>query len=131
MMTLTPKNLILIEDVIFNRRQDATERLTAFASKMKAGEAKEEKTESWRSLPLEERLSYALVHGMDAHIAEDVEEARLLYKRALEVIEGPLMKGMNVVGDLFGAGKMFLPQVVKSATCDEKSGCRAPPLSGS
>ena len=113
--------LELIEDVLFNRRPDATERLTAFASQMSAGEIKEAKTESWRSLPLEERLSYALVHGIDAGIAEDVELARQQYAKALEVIEGPLMAGMNIVGDLFGAGKMFLPQVVKSARVMKKA----------
>ncbi len=113
--------LELIEDVIFNRRKDATERLTVFASQMKEGGPKEERTEAWRELPVTERLSHSLVHGIDAHILEDVEETRLLYPRALDVIEGPLMKGMNVVGDLFGVGKMFLPQVVKSARVMKKA----------
>ncbi|MCB9016479.1 MAG: methionine synthase [Lentimicrobiaceae bacterium] len=118
---IAPDELELIEDVLFNRRPDATERLTVFASQMKAGEVKEEKTLAWRSLPSDERLSYALVHGVDLYIAGDVEEARQAYPRALDVIEGPLMAGMNVVGDLFGAGKMFLPQVVKSARVMKKA----------
>jgi 5-methyltetrahydrofolate--homocysteine methyltransferase len=118
---IDPKELMLIEDVLFNRRPDATERLTSFASTMKTGEPEEVKKETWRTLPLGERLSYALVHGIDAGIAEDVEAARLLYTKALDVIEGPLMDGMNVVGDLFGAGKMFLPQVVKSARVMKKA----------
>ncbi len=118
---IDPEVLILIEDVLFNRRQDATERLTSFASTMKTGDPEAAKTETWRTLPLSERLSYALVHGIDAGIEEDVEAARLLYAKALDVIEGPLMDGMNVVGDLFGAGKMFLPQVVKSARVMKKA----------
>jgi len=118
---IDPEELMLIEDVLFNRRPDATERLTSFASTMKTGEPEEVKKETWRTLPLGERLSYALVHGIDAGIAEDVEAARLLYTKALDVIEGPLMDGMNVVGDLFGAGKMFLPQVVKSARVMKKA----------
>ncbi|NVO20205.1 MAG: methionine synthase [Bacteroidetes bacterium] len=110
-----------IEDVLFNKREDATERLIEYASRMTASGKKEEKTEAWRELPVKERLSYSLVHGIDAHIAEDVEEARVLFSRSLEVIEGPLMAGMNVVGDLFGEGKMFLPQVVKSARVMKKA----------
>ncbi len=113
--------LVLIEDVLFNRRADATERLIDFASRMKAGEKTETTIEAWREFPVQERLSYALIHGLDSYVAEDVEEARLLFDRAIEVIEGPLMKGMNVVGDLFGAGKMFLPQVVKSARVMKKA----------
>ena len=104
------------EDVIFDRRDDATERLIALAERYKGtDEAEEKKLAEWRSLPVAERLSYALVKGIDAHIVEDTEEARLQFARPIEVIEGPLMDGMNVVGDLFGSGKMFLPQVVKSA----------------
>jgi 5-methyltetrahydrofolate--homocysteine methyltransferase len=104
------------EDVILDRRDDATERLIALAEKYKgADEAEEKKLAEWRSLPVAERLSYALVKGIDAHIIDDTEEARQQFARPIEVIEGPLMDGMNVVGDLFGSGKMFLPQVVKSA----------------
>jgi 5-methyltetrahydrofolate--homocysteine methyltransferase len=104
------------EDVILDRRDDATERLIQVAEKFKdADPAAEKAAAEWRSLPVAERLSYALVKGIDAHIIEDTEEARLEAPRPIEVIEGPLMDGMNVVGDLFGSGKMFLPQVVKSA----------------
>jgi 5-methyltetrahydrofolate--homocysteine methyltransferase len=104
------------EDVILDRRDDATERLIALAEKYKGtDEAEEKKLAEWRSLPVAERLSYALVKGIDAHIIDDTEEARQQFARPIEVIEGPLMDGMNVVGDLFGSGKMFLPQVVKSA----------------
>src|SRR3954467_5178231 len=104
------------EDVIFDRRDDATERLIALAERYKGTDAAEEKKlAEWRSLPVGERLSYALVKGIDAHIVDDTEEARQSFDRPIEVIEGPLMDGMNVVGDLFGSGKMFLPQVVKSA----------------
>jgi len=108
------------EDVILDRRDDATERLIAIAEKYKGtDEAEEKKLAEWRSLPVGERLSYALVKGIDAHIVDDTEEARQQVAkdggRPIEVIEGPLMDGMNVVGDLFGSGKMFLPQVVKSA----------------
>src|SRR4051794_11263365 len=108
------------EDVILDRREDSTERLIALAERYKGtDEAEEKKLAEWRSLPVGERLSYALVKGIDAHIVDDTEEARqeVLARegRPIEVIEGPLMDGMNVVGDLFGSGKMFLPQVVKSA----------------
>jgi 5-methyltetrahydrofolate--homocysteine methyltransferase len=104
------------EDVILDRRDDATERLITLAEKYKGtDEAEEKKFAEWRSLPVAERLSYALVKGIDAHIVDDTEEARQAFARPIEVIEGPLMDGMNVVGDLFGSGKMFLPQVVKSA----------------
>lgn len=113
--------LELIEDVLFNRRADSTERLINYASGMKASEKTEATEQAWRKLPVNERLTYALVHGLDAEIAIDVEEARPYFSRALEVIEGPLMAGMNVVGDLFGAGKMFLPQVVKSARVMKKA----------
>jgi len=111
------------EDVILNRRDDATERLLAIAGKYQdAGGAKaEEVVQEWRELPVTERLSYALVKGIDEFIIIDTEEARLNAERPIEVIEGPLMDGMNVVGDLFGAGKMFLPQVVKSARVMKKS----------
>lgn len=113
--------LVLIEDVLFNRRGEATERLIDFASRMKTGEKAEITVEAWRELPLQERLSHALIHGIDTYVSEDVEAARQLFDRAIEVIEGPLMKGMNVVGDLFGEGKMFLPQVVKSARVMKKA----------
>jgi 5-methyltetrahydrofolate--homocysteine methyltransferase len=104
------------EDVILDRREDATERLITLAEAYKGtDEAEEKKLAEWRSLPVAERLSYALVKGIDAHIVDDTEEARQQFARPIEVIEGPLMDGMNVVGDLFGSGKMFLPQVVKSA----------------
>jgi 5-methyltetrahydrofolate--homocysteine methyltransferase len=108
------------EDVILDRREDSTERLIALAEKYKdVDPAAEKAAAEWRSLPVSERLSYALVKGIDAHIIDDTEEARQQVAqnggRPIEVIEGPLMDGMNVVGDLFGSGKMFLPQVVKSA----------------
>ena len=104
-----------VEDIIFARRPDATERMVAFAETVKGGATKKEIDLSWRETTVEERLKHALVHGIDEFIEEDTEEARSAYERPLEVIEGPLMAGMQVVGDLFGAGKMFLPQVVKSA----------------
>ncbi|MBA4209812.1 MAG: methionine synthase, partial [Parvibaculum sp.] len=105
-----------VEDVILNRRSDATERLLEIAERFK-GEAgkKREEDLSWREKPVKERITHSLVKGINAFIEEDVEEARHLFERPLHVIEGPLMDGMNVVGDLFGSGKMFLPQVVKSA----------------
>jgi 5-methyltetrahydrofolate--homocysteine methyltransferase len=104
------------EDVILDRTDDATERLIALAERFRGTDAAEEKKAAeWRSWPVDQRLSHALIKGIDAHIVEDTEEARLGFARPIEVIEGPLMDGMNVVGDLFGSGKMFLPQVVKSA----------------
>jgi 5-methyltetrahydrofolate--homocysteine methyltransferase len=111
-----------VEDVVLNRRPDATERLLAIADRYKGkkGEVKVEDA-AWRELPVVERLKHALVHGIDAFIEGDTEEARQALGRPLEVIEGPLMAGMNVVGDLFGAGKMFLPQVVKSARVMKKA----------
>ncbi len=106
----------LCEDVVLNRRSDATERLVDAAPRFKGDGAKERVVDlSWRQLPVEKRLEHALVHGITEFIETDTEEARLSVVRPLHVIEGPLMAGMNVVGDLFGAGKMFLPQVVKSA----------------
>jgi len=106
-----------VEDVILNRRSDGAERLLEIAQRVKGGGAKKEnvKDMSWRNLPVAERLKHALVHGDNQYIVEDAEEARQGFERPLHVIEGPLMDGMGVVGDLFGAGKMFLPQVVKSA----------------
>jgi 5-methyltetrahydrofolate--homocysteine methyltransferase len=110
-----PDLLERIEDVLWNRRPDATERLVEFASGV-AGEAKRREVDlSWREAPVAERLSHALVHGITDFIEEDAEEARQSAARPLDVIEGPLMDGMQVVGDLFGSGRMFLPQVVKSA----------------
>ncbi|MBU2581508.1 MAG: methionine synthase [Alphaproteobacteria bacterium] len=107
----------LVEDVILNRRDDATDRLLDAAERFKAGGGAKAKAKdlSWRENPVQERLTYSLVHGITDFIEEDTEEARQSVERPLHVIEGPLMTGMNVVGDLFGAGKMFLPQVVKSA----------------
>jgi 5-methyltetrahydrofolate--homocysteine methyltransferase len=111
----------LVEDVLFNRRPEATERLVDFAEKVKSKGKISAKDEAWRSAPVEERLSHALVKGIVEHIEADTEEARQKAIRPLEVIEGPLMAGMSVVGDLFGAGKMFLPQVVKSARVMKKA----------
>ncbi len=116
------KLLELIEDVLLNRREDATERLVEHAESLKGiTKEKTEKDEEWRRGTVEERLSYALVKGLVEHIDADTEEARLKLGRPLHVIEGPLMAGMNIVGDLFGAGKMFLPQVVKSARVMKKA----------
>ncbi len=111
-----------VEDVVLNRRRDATERLLEIAERYK-GKKGGKKTEdlAWRQKPVRERLAHALVHGIDAFVEEDTEEARQQAARPLDVIEGPLMDGMNVVGDLFGAGKMFLPQVVKSARVMKKA----------
>jgi 5-methyltetrahydrofolate--homocysteine methyltransferase len=120
-----PKDLLeLVEDVLLNRRDNATERLVEYAEKLKAkggGKAVEKEDAAWRSAPVAERLKHALVKGIAEFIDEDTEEARQQYAKPLEVIEGPLMDGMNVVGDLFGEGKMFLPQVVKSARVMKKA----------
>jgi 5-methyltetrahydrofolate--homocysteine methyltransferase len=117
-----PKDLLEhVEDVIFNRRPDATERLVQFADTVKGAGKKRETDLSWREATVEKRLSYALVHGVVDFIEVDVEEARQQYDKPLEIIEGPLMDGMKIVGDLFGAGKMFLPQVVKSARAMKKA----------
>jgi 5-methyltetrahydrofolate--homocysteine methyltransferase len=124
---IEPDLKTLVEDVLLNRRSDATERLVEFGETIKAAEASagasvtEKKTEQWRNGTVEERLSHALVKGIDAYIESDTEEARAKLGRPLAVIEGPLMAGMSVVGDLFGAGKMFLPQVVKSARVMKKA----------
>ena len=120
---IEPELKVLVEDVLLNRRPDATERLVEYGETLK-GEGKvvsEKKAEEWRAGTVEERLSHALVKGIDAYIEIDTEEARLKLGRPLLVIEGPLMAGMSVVGDLFGAGKMFLPQVVKSARVMKKA----------
>src|SRR5947208_17044838 len=119
-----PKDLLeLVEDVLLNRRPDATERLLAYADSVKgvATAASAVVEQAWRNGTVEERLSHALVKGIVDHIDEDVEEARAKYPSALSIIEGPLMDGMNIVGNLFGAGKMFLPQVVKSARVMKKA----------
>jgi 5-methyltetrahydrofolate--homocysteine methyltransferase len=120
---IEPELKVLVEDVLLNRRPDATERLVDYGEKLKGvGKAvNEKKAEEWRNGTVEERLSHALVKGIDAYIEIDAEEARVKLGRPLLVIEGPLMAGMSVVGDLFGAGKMFLPQVVKSARVMKKA----------
>ncbi|MBM7773481.1 5-methyltetrahydrofolate--homocysteine methyltransferase [Actinokineospora baliensis] len=117
-----PKDLLeLVEDVLFDRREDATDRLVEFAETVKGSKTKRTVDLSWREGPVGERLSYALVHGIVDFIEADTEEARAGLPRPLEVIEGPLMDGMKIVGDLFGSGKMFLPQVVKSARVMKRS----------
>jgi len=118
---IQPELLELVEDVIFNRRPDATDRLVAFADTVKGSGTKREVDLSWRDAPVEKRLAHALVHGIVDFIEADTEEARQLADRPLDVIEGPLMDGMKIVGDLFGSGKMFLPQVVKSARAMKRS----------
>jgi len=122
---IQPELKVLVEDVLLNRRPDATERLVEFGEALKAASAGatvgEKKAEQWRNGTVEERLTHALVKGIDAYIDVDTEEARAKLGRPLLVIEGPLMDGMSVVGDLFGAGKMFLPQVVKSARVMKKA----------
>ncbi|MDC8447184.1 MAG: methionine synthase [Nitrospira sp.] len=117
-----PKDLLeLVEDVLLNRRPDATERLVNFAETVKSKGKAVSKDDEWRHGTVEERLSHALIKGITDYIDQDTEEARRKYSKPLEVIEGPLMAGMNVVGDLFGSGKMFLPQVVKSARVMKKA----------
>jgi 5-methyltetrahydrofolate--homocysteine methyltransferase len=117
-----PKDLLeLVEDVIFNRRPDSTERLLEYAERVKSIGKKLEKDDAWRNTPVEERLKHALIKGIIEYIDVDTEEARQKYPKPLDVIEGPLMDAMNIVGDLFGSGKMFLPQVVKSARVMKKS----------
>ncbi|MBI5692347.1 MAG: methionine synthase [Verrucomicrobia bacterium] len=125
---IPPDLLERVEDVLLNRRPDATERLIAFAERLKAStsggpdpKAEAPDAGAWRRAPVEERLKHALIKGIDTFVDADTEEARQKYPRPLDVIEGPLMDGMRVVGDLFGAGKMFLPQVVKSARVMKKS----------
>lgn len=117
-----PADLLeLTEDVVLNRKPDATERLIAFADSVKEQDKKESQTDVWRTGPVEERICHALIRGIVDYIEEDVLEARKSYPRAIEIIEGPLMDGMSRVGDLFGEGKMFLPQVVKSARVMKKA----------
>ncbi|KQN94296.1 methionine synthase [Sphingomonas sp. Leaf231] len=120
--TIDPELRQACEDVILNRDAEAGDRLVALAEKYRGTDAVAEKQAAeWRSLPVAKRLEYALVKGIDAHVVDDTEECRQLFPRPIEVIEGPLMDGMNVVGDLFGSGKMFLPQVVKSARVMKKA----------
>ncbi len=118
---IEPKLLAHVEDIIFNRRPDATERMVRFAETVKGSGTTRTEDLAWRQGTVSERLSHALVHGIADHVEADVEEARQALARPLDVIEGPLMDGMKVVGDLFGAGKMFLPQVVKSARVMKKA----------
>ena len=118
---IDPELLTLVEDVVLNRKPDATDRLIAYAATVRKENTNGNKEIAWRNLPVKDRLRHALVHGIDTFIETDTEEARREYPRALDVIEGPLMEGMNMVGDLFGAGKMFLPQVVKSARVMKKA----------
>ncbi len=119
---IEPELLELVEDVLLDRREDATERLLEYSSRNASAPTKGERAEeAWRQWPVRERLTHALVKGLDAYIEADTEEARRGFERPLELIEGPLMDGMRVVGDLFGSGKMFLPQVVKSARVMKKS----------
>jgi 5-methyltetrahydrofolate--homocysteine methyltransferase len=123
-----PADLLqLTEDVVLNRRKDATERLVKFADNLKHIGRKEEKVNEWRTLPLSERIKHSLIRGLDEFIEQDVEEARQNYPRSIGIIEGPLMDGMNEVGDLFGSGKMFLPQVVKSARVMKKAVAKLAP----
>ena len=117
-----PKDMLEhVEDIIFNRRPDATERMVIFAETIKGGGLERQDDLTWREASVQDRLSHALVHGIVDYIEDDTEEARQAYDRPLEVIEGPLMDGMKIVGDLFGSGKMFLPQVVKSARAMKKA----------
>ena len=118
---IEPELLERVEDLLFDRRPDATERLVQFAGSVQGEARKKEADAAWRSGTVEERLSHALVHGILDHLEADLEEARPRYPRPLAIIEGPLMDGMKVVGDLFGSGQMFLPQVVKSARAMKKA----------
>ncbi len=118
---IQPDLLHLVEDVILNRRKDSTERLVKFAEGIKNEGKKAEKEDAWRQLPVIDRIKHSLIRGLDEFIEQDIEEARPLFTRSIELIEGPLMGGMNEVGDLFGSGKMFLPQVVKSARVMKKA----------
>jgi 5-methyltetrahydrofolate--homocysteine methyltransferase len=124
---IPPDLLQLTEDVVLNRRKDSTERLVKFAENLKQRGKKEEKVNEWRNLPLADRIKHSLIRGLDEFIELDVEEARSHYPKSIGIIEGPLMDGMNEVGDLFGAGKMFLPQVVKSARVMKKAVAKLAP----
>ncbi len=120
--TEIPGDLLrLTEDVVLNRRKDATERLVKFAGDLKDEGKKEEKSDEWRLMPVTDRIRHSLIRGLDEFIEQDTEEARGSFERSIDLIEGPLMSGMNEVGDLFGSGKMFLPQVVKSARVMKKA----------
>jgi 5-methyltetrahydrofolate--homocysteine methyltransferase len=125
---IPPDLLELVEDVLFDRRPDATERLVEHSERVRGAGKKRERDDAWRELDLPERLSHAMVRGISDHVVEDLDEALRRYPGPLEIIEGPLMDGMNVVGDLFGAGKMFLPQVVKSARVMKKAVAHLQPL---
>ena len=117
-----PKDFLeKVENLVLNKNPNATEELLEFAQTLKAQDAKEERKDEWRDLPVEKRLEHALVKGLPDFIDIDLAEALPLYTPVLNIIEGPLMDGMNVVGDLFGAGKMFLPQVIKSARVMKKA----------
>jgi len=118
---IQPDLLHLVEDVVLNRRKDSTERLVKFAEGIKNEGKKVEKEDAWRQLEVIDRIKHSLIRGLDEFIEQDIEEARPLFSRSIELIEGPLMGGMNEVGDLFGSGKMFLPQVVKSARVMKKA----------
>ena len=119
---ITPELLERIEDVLFDRRTDATDRLIEFAETVKGeGGINSEKIDEWREFDVDGRLAHALLKGLTDHIEDDIEEARKQYDTGLKIIEGPLMSGMQIVGDLFGEGKMFLPQVVKSARVMKKA----------
>lgn len=124
---IEPDLLHLIEDVVLNRRKDGTERLVKFAESLKNEGKKQEKEDEWRQMPVIERIKHSLIRGLDEFIESDVEEARHLFRKSIELIEGPLMEGMNEVGDLFGSGRMFLPQVVKSARVMKKAVSRLSP----
>ena len=124
---IEPELLQLTEDVILNRDADATERLIKYAESIKKEGKKEEKEDAWRALPVVDRIKHSLIRGIDEFIEQDVEEARTLFSKSIELIEGPLMGGMNEVGDLFGSGKMFLPQVVKSARVMKKAVAKLSP----
>ena len=110
-----------IEDVFFNKDDDATDKLIDISSKFSKNVEKQKITKKWRKQEVEERVKYSLINGINEYIEKDTEELRINLKKPLEIIEGPLMDGMNIVGDLFGAGKMFLPQVVKSARVMKQS----------
>ncbi|MEK6606957.1 MAG: methionine synthase, partial [Myxococcota bacterium] len=125
---IAPELLERVEDVLLDRRPDATERLVVFAASVARGGAKEVESDAWRAEPVAKRLAHALLHGITAFIDEDVAEALTAYAKPLDIIEGPLMDGMSVVGELFGAGKMFLPQVVKSARVMKKAVALLEPL---
>jgi 5-methyltetrahydrofolate--homocysteine methyltransferase len=118
---IEPDLLKLAEDVVLNRRKDSTERLVKYAEGIRNEGKRVEKEDLWRRLPVKDRIKYSLIRGLDEFIDQDIEEARLLFSRSIELIEGPLMGGMNEVGELFGSGKMFLPQVVKSARVMKKA----------